>query len=243
MRFFVPVTFLACTALLSITSAEARQANRPQNINQPSAAERVLWDRADGHSPSASTAPAAQSRQARRNRHSSFAASARSSRRFHRNAMPSADVTGSISASRTSFKAAPGSDSLRAKVQHYAAQNGVPGDVAHGVVMVESRYNPRASGPGGYIGLMQLSYRTAQGMGYRGSRAGLYDPDTNLQYGMKYLAGAWRQSGGSMCGAISKYQGGHGVRGVTRAGAVYCSKVRQHMANKKRTDGVKLASN
>jgi soluble lytic murein transglycosylase-like protein len=96
--------------------------------------------------------------------------------------------------------------------------------------MVESRYNARATGPGGYIGLMQLSYRTARGMGYSGSRAGLYDPETNLRYGMKYLGGALRLAGGSTCGAVSKYQGGHGVKGVTRAGSVYCAKVRKHIA-------------
>ena len=32
------------------------------------------------------------------------------------------------------------------------------------------------------------------------------------------------------CGAVSKYQGGHGVKGVTKAGAVYCGKVKNYMA-------------
>ncbi|WP_188409527.1 lytic transglycosylase domain-containing protein [Agaricicola taiwanensis] len=123
-----------------------------------------------------------------------------------------------------------GSESLRAMVARHAAANGVPYNLAHGVIMVESRYNARATGPGGYIGLMQLSYRTAKGMGYSGTRAGLYDPDTNLRYGMKYLGGALRLAGGSTCGAVSKYQGGHGVKGVTRAGSVYCAKVRKHIA-------------
>lgn len=129
-------------------------------------------------------------------------------------------------------EAPPRGGSLAALVLHYAAKHGVPRDLAHGVVMVESRYNARATGRGGYIGLMQLSYRTAQGMGYRGSRQALYDPSTNLDYGMRYLAEAYRQAGGNMCGAVSKYQGGHGVRGVTRAGAVYCGKVKKYMAQK-----------
>lgn len=131
---------------------------------------------------------------------------------------------------RKTAAAQPGSNSLRSMVARHAAANGVPLDLAHGVVMVESRYNARATGPGGYIGLMQLSYRTAKGMGFSGSRAALYDPETNLRYGMKYLGGALRLAGGSTCGAVSKYQGGHGVKGVTRAGAVYCSKVRKHIA-------------
>lgn len=119
--------------------------------------------------------------------------------------------------------------SLQSLVAHYAQANGVPQQLAHGVVMVESRYNSRATGKGGYIGLMQIGYRTAKGMGYTGSRAGLYDPETNLRYGMKYLGQAYAQAGGNMCGTVSKYQGGHGVRGVTRAGAVYCGKVKKYM--------------
>lgn len=124
----------------------------------------------------------------------------------------------------------PRGGSLKALVQRYAAKHGVPRDLAHGVVMVESRYRANATGPGGYIGLMQIGYRTAKGMGYSGSRKALYNPATNLDYGMRYLGEAYRQAGGDYCGAVSKYQGGHGVRGVTRAGAAYCGKVRKYMA-------------
>jgi len=132
---------------------------------------------------------------------------------------------------RASVTGAPSrGGSIQSMVAHHAAANGVPQHLAHGVVMVESRYNARATGRGGYIGLMQIGYRTAKGMGYTGSRAGLYDPETNLRYGMKYLGQAYAQAGGNMCGAVSKYQGGHGVRGVTRAGAAYCGKVKKYMA-------------
>ncbi|QZO00872.1 lytic transglycosylase domain-containing protein [Chenggangzhangella methanolivorans] len=99
------------------------------------------------------------------------------------------------------------------------------------MVKVESMYQPRATGKGGYIGLMQLSYQTARGMGFRGSRQALYEPSANLRYGMRYLAEAVRKAGGNTCAAVSKYQGGHAVKGVTRAGAVYCAKVRRYMAS------------
>jgi len=124
---------------------------------------------------------------------------------------------------------APRGGSLASLVQHYAAKHGVPRDLAHGVVMVESRYRANATGKGGYIGLMQIGYRTAKGMGYSGSRQGLYNPSTNLDYGMRYLGEAYRQAGGDYCRTVSKYQGGHGVRGVTKAGSVYCGKVRKYM--------------
>jgi soluble lytic murein transglycosylase-like protein len=119
---------------------------------------------------------------------------------------------------------------LRALVVKYAHQEGIPPVLAHSVVMVESRYRPHATGHGGYIGLMQLSYHTARQMGYRGSRAALYDPETNVRYGVRYLAEAYREAHGKLCVTVSKYQGGTGVRGVTRAGAAYCSRVRHFMA-------------
>ncbi|MFC5069258.1 lytic transglycosylase domain-containing protein [Flaviflagellibacter deserti] len=150
-------------------------------------------------------------------------------------------IEGRASTSTEPAAAPGGRGNLHSLVQRYAQENGVPYDLAHGVVMVESRYNAKATGRGGYIGLMQLSYRTAQGMGYSGSRAALYDPETNLRYGMRYLGEAYRKAGGSMCGAVSKYQGGHGVRGVTRAGSAYCGKVKNFIARGVPKGGTQVA--
>lgn len=119
--------------------------------------------------------------------------------------------------------------SIPSMVTAAAQRAGVDPALGHAVVKVESMYRPRATGKGGYIGLMQLSYQTARGMGFRGSRQALYEPSANLQYGMRYLAEAVRKAGGNTCAAVSKYQGGHAVKGVTSAGAVYCAKVRRHM--------------
>jgi soluble lytic murein transglycosylase-like protein len=142
---------------------------------------------------------------------------------------------------KTDIAAAP-SGSIPAMVTAEAQRAGVSPALAHAVVKVESRYQPNATGRGGYVGLMQLSYRTAQGMGFKGSRQALYQPSNNLTYGMRYLAQAVRLAGGSTCGAVSKYQGGHGVRGVTAAGAVYCAKVRRFMAEGIPSSG-RIASN
>lgn len=130
--------------------------------------------------------------------------------------------------SKNPLAAAP--DSLRAIVRREAAANGVPVTLAKAVVTVESRWNPRITGRAGEVGLMQIKYPTARMIGYTGTRAGLYDPATNIKWGMKYLAGAHRLAGGDVCGTVSRYQGGHGVRGVTRMGAVYCAKAKGHIA-------------
>jgi soluble lytic murein transglycosylase-like protein len=59
------------------------------------------------------------------------------------------------------------------------------------------------------MGLMQIKYATAHAMGYNGSPAGLLDPETNLTYAVRYLAGAYRVAGGSSDRAVSNYAHGY----------------------------------
>jgi len=98
---------------------------------------------------------------------------------------------------------------INALITKHAAANKVPESVVHRVVLKESRYNARAIGRGGAMGLMQIKYATARGMGYRGAAAGLLDPDTNLTYGVRYLAGAYRVAGGNGDRAWSYYRSGY----------------------------------
>jgi soluble lytic murein transglycosylase-like protein len=94
-------------------------------------------------------------------------------------------------------------------IARHAQANGVPESLVHRVVIRESRYNARAVGSGGALGLMQIKYATARAMGYTGSPAGLLDPETNLTYAVRYLAGAYRASGGNAGGAVSNYARGY----------------------------------
>lgn len=112
-------------------------------------------------------------------------------------------------------------------ISHYAAQNGVPIDLAHAVVFSESTYRPNATGAAGEVGLMQLRMGTARMVGYSGSRKGLYDPETNIKYGMKYLGKAHELGGGSTCGTILKYNAGHGAKRMNPISQKYCNKVRK----------------
>ena len=106
--------------------------------------------------------------------------------------------------------AAPsGHGGLDAMIARHAQANGVPESLVHRVVIRESRYNARAVGSGGALGLMQIKYATARAMGYTGSPAGLLDPETNLTYAVRYLAGAYRASGGNAGGAVSNYARGY----------------------------------
>ena len=98
--------------------------------------------------------------------------------------------------------------SLAGMAAMHAAANGVPASLVHRVIMRESRYNPRAVSKGNY-GIMQIRLGTARSMGYTGSAAGLLDPNTNMTYAVKYLAGAYRAAGGNESRAVSLYASGY----------------------------------
>ena len=115
-------------------------------------------------------------------------------------------------------------------IASYASANNVPLSLAHAVVTVESNYNPKMRGRAGEIGLMQVKLGTARTMGYRGSAKQLYEPDTNIRYGMMYLGEARKLADGDLCGTILKYNGGHGATRMSRGPLAYCGKVRQLIA-------------
>ncbi|MGH1349262.1 MAG: lytic transglycosylase domain-containing protein [Methyloligellaceae bacterium] len=112
-------------------------------------------------------------------------------------------------------------------IAKHASNNGVPVRLAHAVVRIESNYRPGVRGGAGEIGLMQIKPATARMMGFRGSTRALYNPDTNLKYGMKYLAAAYRMSGGTICGTVLKYNAGHGARRMNPISARYCRKAKR----------------
>jgi len=119
-----------------------------------------------------------------------------------------------------------------AQIEKHARAAGVPVALALAVVRVESNYNPKVRGRAGEIGLMQIKPQTARGMGFSGSSNALYDPETNLRWGMKYLAGAYQRAGGDTCGTIMRYQGGHYAKRMSKVAVGYCAKVKRHMAGK-----------
>jgi soluble lytic murein transglycosylase-like protein len=117
-----------------------------------------------------------------------------------------------------------------ALIKRYAKSNGVPVSLAKAVVRIESGYRPNIRGKAGEIGLMQVKLSTARGLGYKGSAKGLYNPATNIRYGMKYLGMAHKIGGKSTCGTILRYNAGHGAKRMNPISAAYCSKVKRVMA-------------
>ncbi|MDO5621509.1 MAG: lytic transglycosylase domain-containing protein [Paracoccus sp. (in: a-proteobacteria)] len=97
---------------------------------------------------------------------------------------------------------------LRRKINYWAAHHEVPVDLVHRLAIRESRHRPKArNGP--YYGLLQILPATAKTMGYRGTPEGLLDADNNLNYGVKYLRGAYLVADGNHDAAIKWYASGY----------------------------------
>jgi soluble lytic murein transglycosylase-like protein len=77
---------------------------------------------------------------------------------------------------------------LARTIVEVATAEGIDPDLAFRLVRVESRFNVRARGPGGSLGLTQLMPATARSLD-RSLRtdAQILDPETNLQLGFRYL--------------------------------------------------------
>lgn len=114
-----------------------------------------------------------------------------------------------------------GSDALGRLVTAKAQQHNVPVRLAHAIVTKESNFNPRAMAQGNY-GLGQIRCGTARGMGFRGPCSNLLDPETNLDYSMRYLRSALDRSNGDWCKAATLYNRGTHTRPVRSA---YCDRV------------------
>ncbi|RZN08847.1 transglycosylase [Bradyrhizobium genosp. SA-3] len=118
----------------------------------------------------------------------------------------------------------------RSLIEKEAAQAGLAPEVAEAVMAVESGYNPDAIGGVGEIGLMQILPSTARMLGFIGSLADLAVPETNIHYGVMYLAKAWRLAGGDLCTAAMKYRAGHGETRFSFLSVNYCIAVRSKLA-------------
>ncbi len=111
----------------------------------------------------------------------------------------------------------PGVSAIRELIAKHAAANGVPFKLADAVVRIESTYKPHVSSSAGAMGLMQIKPATARGVGFNGAAGDLYGAETNIRFGMKYLAQVYRQSGGDVCATVMRYQSGAYARHMNAA--------------------------
>jgi soluble lytic murein transglycosylase-like protein len=113
-------------------------------------------------------------------------------------------------------------DNVSAISASQAGAAGLPASLVERVIRRESGGNPRAVHAGNY-GLMQIRLSTARAMGYSGSAAGLLDPQTNMTYALRYLAGAYRAAGGNESRAVALYSRGYYNQAKARGFSSYAS--------------------
>jgi soluble lytic murein transglycosylase-like protein len=121
-------------------------------------------------------------------------------------------------------------NALRVKVRTEALHAGLPAEIADAVATVESGYDFRAIGRVGEVGLMQVLPSTARLLGFEGTLAELAVPDTNIRYGVAYLAGAWRLAETDLCRTVMKYRAGHAEERFSYRSVDYCRRVRAVLA-------------
>jgi len=114
---------------------------------------------------------------------------------------------------------------ILAKIHVHAEGADVPIDTALAVVLQESSFRPNVTGAAGEIGLMQLKCQTARGIGYKGTCSDLYDPDTNLHYGLRYLRKALNR------GSVAYYNAGIYAKKLPEAAMDYADKVEVKRSN------------
>jgi hypothetical protein len=91
-----------------------------------------------------------------------------------------------------------------------ARKHGLDPALVHAVVEAESGYRPSARSEAGARGLMQVLPSTARELGVR--RAGaLFDPEQNLDAGVRYLKLLLQQYGGDVRTALAAYNAGPGA--------------------------------
>ena len=118
----------------------------------------------------------------------------------------------------------------RALIEREVRHTRLPADVAEAVMGVESGYVPTRIGADGEIGLMQVMPATARMLGYTGSMTDFAAPETNIKYGVQYLAQAWARAGGDLCTALMKYRAGHGETRFSQLSVDYCMRARARLA-------------
>lgn len=138
-------------------------------------------------------------------------------------AQSTAETADSPSSQRTEY---------RKLLRDAAEKAGVPFELADAVTEVESAYNQKAVGGVGEIGLMQVLPSTARMLGFSGTLTELAHPETNIRYGVNYLATAWRLADKDICTAVMKYRAGHGETRFSHRSVDYCIRVRKGLASR-----------
>lgn len=97
---------------------------------------------------------------------------------------------------------------LATNIVDVSSAEGIDPELAFRLVKLESDFNVRATSPVGAIGLTQVMPATAKFYVKGITRDGLYDPNTNLRVGLRYLRGLVKEYNGNVGLALLVYNRG-----------------------------------
>jgi len=123
-----------------------------------------------------------------------------------------------------------------------AKRQNMPPSLALAIAKVESNFNPQALSHAGAKGVMQIMPRTAEQV-FGVSRRRLFEPDINIELGVKFIKKLLERYDGRLDIALSHYNGGskvknrHGELSVMPATRNYVDKVLAAQKNFLQHDG------
>jgi hypothetical protein len=124
-------------------------------------------------------------------------------------------VVGLMASSFALANYTPSQSKIKSIIEAEAIRQDVPVSLAMAVARVESNFNARAISHAGARGVMQIMPRTAeQDLGV--SRYALYDAETNIEAGIRFLKHLIKVYDGRVDIALSHYNGGSAVRQYVR---------------------------
>ena len=109
----------------------------------------------------------------------------------------------------TAASAAPVESSWEEAIQRTASRHQVDPDLVRAIVRVESNFNPYAVSSRGASGLMQLVPATARRFGVTNT----FDPNANLDGGVRYLKYLMNMFGGDLQLSLAAYNAGENAVG------------------------------
>ena len=125
---------------------------------------------------------------------------------------PYPDEPGSSAANPESVASRRALDSrpFAALIETVALKHGVDPALVHAVIETESNYRPTATSRVGARGLMQVMPATARELGVASARM-LFDPEKNVEAGVKYLKVLLERFDGDLPTALAAYNAGPGA--------------------------------
>lgn len=126
-------------------------------------------------------------------------------------------------------------------IRDASSSHDVDPDFLRATMGQESSGNPHLTGADGEVGLMQIMPSTARQVGYTGSvgsatnLTGLYDPQTNIEYGTRYEAWQLERYHGNYADAAAAYNAGSVIKNKdgTYVNQAYVDSVRRRYNKEK----------